>query len=80
MTEAIASTHLRVAGVHDDDDVRRALQRLYDVFAEEGLGQATFELVAGEPASLWIKHKESVTPDVDALNQALAAAGDYRIV
>lgn len=80
MTGPIVSTRLRVAGVRDDDDVRRALQALYDVFAEQGLGQATFEVGADDVADLWVKHPESVTPDVAALNDALASAGEYRIV
>lgn len=80
MTEAIVATRLRVEGLRDDNDVRRALQALYDVFADQDLGQATFELHEGELADLWIKHKDDVTPDREALNRALSQAGEYRIV
>lgn len=76
----IASTHIRVSGIRDDRDVKKALQALYDVFAAQGLGQATFEVGDGDVADLFVKHKESVTPDLAALDAALARAGDFHIV
>jgi hypothetical protein len=79
MADRIVSTKLKVSGVHTDDDVKRALQALYDVFADLGLGQATFEVLDGHLTRLWVKHLDSVTVDVDALNAALATAGDFRI-
>ena len=79
MTDQIVSTKLKVSGVHTDDEVKRALQALYDVFTELKLGQATFEVLDGHLTRLWVKHLESVTVDVDALNVALAKAGDFRI-
>lgn len=81
MTEHIVSTKLLVAGVNSDADVVRALQSLYDVFADLGLGQATFEVTdIGKAARLWVKHLESVDVDLDAINAALAKAGDFRLV
>lgn len=80
MVDRIVSTKLKVSGVHSDNDVRRALQALYDVFTPLGLGQATFEVTDGHLTQLWVKHLDSVTVDVGALNTALAGAGEFRIV
>lgn len=81
MTEShIISTMLRVAGVRTDHEVIRALQSLYNVFAELGLGQATFEVTHAGPAELYIKHMDTVTVDVAAIDAALAQAGDFRVV
>lgn len=76
----IISTRFLVEGVHDDDDTKKALQPLFDIFADNGLGQATFEIVPGEPSRLWIKHRDDVVPDPELIATALARAGDYRIV
>ncbi len=76
----ITSTTLRVSGVRTDHEVIRALQSLYNVFAELGLGQATFEVTHAGPAALYIKHMDSVTVDVAAIDAALAQAGDFHIV
>ena len=82
MNERIVSTRLRVSGVHTDTEVKQALQALYDVFAELGIGQATFEVTgAGTGAAdLYVKHLATVTVDVDALNAALKAAGEFQVV
>lgn len=80
MDDNIVSTRLLVSGVHTPEEVNQALQSLYDVFADLGLGQATFEVTDAGTAELWVKHLDSVTVDVDALNTALAQAGDFRIV
>ncbi len=74
----ITSTTYPVTGVATDTDVKKALQALYDVFADQSLGQATFEITE-DHAQVVIKHKDSVTPDVTALNEALAKAGNFRI-
>ena len=74
----ITSTTYPVTGVASDADVKKALQALYDVFADQGLGQATFEITEDQ-ARVIIKHKDTVTPDVGALNDVLAKAGDFRI-
>ncbi len=74
------TTKYHVRGVRDDNDVRKALQALYDIFAEHGMGQATFETTDPDVADLFIKHKASIAPDVDAMNAVLAKAGDYEIV
>lgn len=76
----IVSTHYKVTGVHDDDDVRKALQSLYDIFAEHGLGQATFEIRSQDDVKLIIKHKDDVIPNVAEMNKTLASAGNYEIV
>lgn len=81
MNDPIVSTKLQVAGVQTDDDVRHALQALYDVFTELGIGQGTFEVERdGGVAKLWVKHRESVNVDVEAVNDALARAGNFRVV
>jgi hypothetical protein len=80
MSDYIASTNLRVSGVRTQADVTAALQALYDVFADLGLGQAAFEVTDSETADLFIKHLETVTVDVDAVNTALMQAGDFHIV
>lgn len=81
MPDRIVSTKLRVEGVQTDDDVRQALQSLYDVFTELGIGQGTFEVERdGGVAKLWVKHRESVNVDVEAVNDALARAGNFRVV
>jgi hypothetical protein len=80
MADRIVSTKLKVSGVHSDAEVKRALQALYDVFTPLGLGQATFEVTDGHLTQLWVKHLDSVTVDVDALNAALESAGEFRIV
>lgn len=79
MADEIVSTRLHVSGVRTDRDVKDALQGLFDIFADLGLGQATFEVTGDGGADLFIKHKSSVTPDVAALDRALSAAGHFRI-
>lgn len=76
----IVSTCFLVEGVDDDQDTRKAMQSLFDIFAENGLGQATFEISPGEPTRLWIKHKDSVDPSRELIGEALARAGDYRLL
>lgn len=82
MHQHIVSTRLQVSGVHADSEVKQALQALYDVFAELGIGQATFEVTGAGTgtADLFIKHLASVDVDVAAINAALARAGDFRVV
>ena len=77
---SIVSSYFQVSGVKDDNDVRKALQALYDIFAENGLGQTTFEITDSDHAQLVVKHKENVEPSVDVMNKALAKAGEYRII
>lgn len=76
----IVSTHYAVTGVHNDGDVRKALQALYDIFTAQGMGQATFELTGEDTANLVVKHKDTATPDVAEMNRVLALAGAYKIV
>lgn len=78
--DPIVSTTFRVEGVRSDEDVRVALQALFDVFTELGLGQATFEVTEGEPARLIVKHKRSVTADREAIARALAESGEFLLV
>lgn len=77
---SIVSSYFQVSGVKDDNDVRKALQALYDIFAAHGLGQATFEITDSDHAQLVVKHKDNVEPSIDVMNEALAKAGEYRIV
>jgi hypothetical protein len=76
----IASTRFLVEGVNDDGDTKKAMQPLFDIFTVHGMGQATFEIVPGEPTRLWIKHKEGRTPSRELIAGALAKAGDYRVI
>ncbi|HLR84020.1 MAG TPA: hypothetical protein VK059_03670 [Nocardioidaceae bacterium] len=78
-SDPIVATTLEVAGVRSEGDARAARQALFDVFAELGLGQATFEVTDADVANLIVKHKKSVTPDTAAIAQALADAGDFRL-
>lgn len=73
--DPIVSTTFAVTGVRSDDEVREALQALFDVFTELGLGQATFEVTDSDVATLYVKHKSSVTPDRVAIAQALSTVG-----
>ena len=77
---SIVSSYFQVSGVKDDNDVRKALQALYDIFAEHGLGQATFEITDSDHAQLVVKHKDNVEPSIYVMNEALAKGGEYRIV
>lgn len=78
---AITSTTVRVRGVRTDQDTKKALQALYDIFAHHGLGQATFELVPGrEDARLIIKHVAEVDVDRAAVAEALRSAGEFSLV
>ena len=80
MVARIVATRFLVEGVNDDSDTRKARQRLFDIFTVHGMGQATFEIVPGEPTRLWIKHKEGSTPSRELIAEALATAGDYRVI
>ncbi|EFV91039.1 hypothetical protein [Dietzia cinnamea] len=76
----IVSCRFEVSGVRTDKDVKKALQTLYDIFADHGLGQATFEITAGQHAQLVVKHVDTVRPDPEIIDRALARAGDFRVV
>lgn len=76
----IVSTCFLVGGVKDDRDTKQAMQQLFDIFAANGLGQATFEIVPGEPTRLWIKHVDSVEPRRELIDEALRRAGDYQVI
>lgn len=78
MPENIASTVISVTGVRTDADVKKCLQALFDAFTEIGIGQATFEVTAHGTA-LYVKHIESVSPDIARLDAALRSAGDYAV-
>lgn len=76
----LTSSCFLVEGVTTDRDTKKALQSLYDVFAANGLGQATFEVVPDEPTRLWIKHKDGFAPRRETIDAALARAGKYRVI
>ena len=76
----IVETRFTVAGVRTSDEVKAALQQLYDVFADEGMGQATFELdPSGGPAHLIVKHVAGLTPNRAVINAQLAKAGPFAL-
>jgi len=66
--------------VRTDRDVKKALQSLYDIFADHGLGQAAFDITGDEHAELIVKHLVSVNPDPAIIDAALARAGDFRVI
>ena len=74
------SCRFKVEGVRTDRDVKKALQSLYDIFADHGLGQAAFEITGDEHADLIIKHLASVDPDPAIIDAALVRAGDFRVI
>ena len=76
----IVSCRFTVSGVRSDRDVKKALQSLYDIFADHGLGQAAFEITGDEHAELIVKHLVSVNPDPAIIDAALARAGDFRVI
>ena len=76
----IVSCRFEVSGVKTDRDVKKALQSLYDIFADNGIGQATFEITGDEHAQLLVKHADTVHPDPEIIGRALARAGDFRVV
>lgn len=76
----IVSCRFEVSGVKTDKDVKRALQALYDIFADHGIGQATFEITGDQHAQLVVKHADTVHPDPAIIDQALASAGDFRVI
>lgn len=76
----IVSCRFEVSGVRNDKDVKKALQSLYDIFADHGLGQATFEITGGDHARLFVKHPDTVRPDPEIIERALARAGDFRVI
>lgn len=78
--DPIVSSTFSVSGIRSEADVRQALQALFDVFTELGLGQATFEVTGSGVDRLIVKHKRSVTPDRTAIAEALATVGDLRLV
>jgi len=48
MPSEIVSCRFKVEGVRTDRDVKKALQSLYDIFADHGLGQAAFDITGDE--------------------------------
>lgn len=80
MPSEIVSCRFKVEGVRTDRDVKKALQSLYDIFADHGLGQAAFDITGDEHADLIVKHLASVNPDPAIIDQALARAGNYRVI
>ena len=80
MTDNFVSSRYRVEGIRDSNDVTAALQELYDVSADLGLGQAMIEMTGNRTADLVVKHKESVSPDVAAIAAALQRAGHFLLV
>ncbi|HLR45238.1 MAG TPA: hypothetical protein VK065_08650 [Brevibacterium sp.] len=80
MLSDIVSCRFTVHGIRTDKDVKKALQSLYDIFADHGIGQATFEVTGDDHAELIVKHLSSVEPDTRVIDEALARAGDFHVV
>lgn len=81
MTDKTSVTETRIAieGVRNDNDVRKCLQKLYGIFADTGMGQATFEMTGEATADVVIKHSQSVTVDPEVIDAAVRKAGPYRL-
>src|SRR5699024_9243753 len=76
----LTSSCFLAEGVTTDRYTKKALQSLYCVFAANGLGQATFEVVPDEPTRLWLKHKDGIAPRRETIDAALARPGKYRVI
>lgn len=79
MNNHLVSTTYRIAGIRDDLDVKWVMQELYDIFTEQGIGQATVE-VAGNEQVLVVKHKPDQVPDRGVIAEAMAKAGKFRLL
>lgn len=78
-TAEIASTRIRVTGIHTDDEVKIAKQAVYDISAAQGIGQATFEVYGSDRTDLVLKHLARQDPDLAVVDAALASAGDFHV-
>ena len=75
----VISTTFQIRGLKDDDDVKRVLQRLYDSFAAQGMGQATIEMTE-DYQQLVVKHQPDRTPDKAVIAEALQGAGGFELL
>lgn len=73
-------TRFRVSGVFSDRDVRSAMQALFDIFAANGIGQASFEINDSSPATLILKHCADARVEPAVIAAALADAGGFGLV
>jgi hypothetical protein len=78
-TEHLVSTTYKIAGIRDDLDVKWVMQELFDIFTEQGIGQATVEL-AGNNQQLVVKHKADQVPDRAVIAEAMQKAGRFRLL
>lgn len=79
VTTHVVSSTFPIGGLRDDDDVKRVLQRLYDSFAVEGMGQATIEMT-DDHQRLVVKHQPDRSPDRAVIAEALDAAGGFQLL
>lgn len=72
----IVTTIYELDGVLTDDDTKKVKQLVYDV---PNVGAVAFE-ITGAGTQMFIKHPDDVTVERSALEQAVSAAGGYRLV
>lgn len=72
----IVTTIYELEGVRTDEDTKKVKNLVYDVPA---VGAVAFE-VTDAKTTMFIKHTDDVTPDRAALEQAVSAAGSYRLL
>ncbi|SDL19359.1 hypothetical protein [Tessaracoccus oleiagri] len=79
MNTHLVSTTYRIAGIRGDLDVKWVLQELFDIFTEQGIGQATVE-IAGDEQVLVVKHKPDQVPDRKVIAEAMGKAGNFQLL
>lgn len=79
MDGPIVESRFLVHGVRSETDVRRATQALFDIFADQHIGQASFEISGDGPAVLILKHAANTAIDREAIAKVLLTAGAYRL-
>ncbi len=78
MAKRVVSTTFRIEGVETGEHIRLAQQKLFDVYASQGIGQSAFEICPNTGAvTLTLKHDASIQPDVAVISAALARAGNF---
>lgn len=72
----IVTTIYELEGVRTDEDTKKVKNLVYDV---PDVGAVAFELTDAK-TTMFIKHTDDGPPDRAALEQAVSAAGSYRLL
>ncbi|NHU86380.1 hypothetical protein GWK18_12505 [Kocuria sp. JC486] len=70
------TTVYELDGVSSDADTKKVKSKVYDV---DGVGAVAFEITP-EQTLMFLKHKEDVVLDSTAIGQAVASAGEFRVL